>query len=192
VIKFQIKEIFEVRTGALLNRVKSAQETTLETKSFNLRSVENSIVIQENIDIIYLEKTISDEFYSKQGDILLKIVSPYSTSYIDENNVGILVPSNFFILRLKKKFKNHVVPEYISYLLNSKEILSKIKRIEQGNAAVISLKKTYLENFEINLPGIEEQKKYSEFYKVLAKKNFLLKKKFQLSKIYFDEIIGKI
>ncbi|WP_319200074.1 hypothetical protein [uncultured Ilyobacter sp.] len=190
-IKFQIKEIFEVRTGALLNRVKSAQETPLKTKAFNLRSVEKSVIDRENIDVIYLKKIISDEFYSKEGDILFKIVSPYSTYYVDKNYEDILVPSNFFILRLKKKFQNDVIPEYVSYILNSKEILFEIKKIQQGNAAVISLKKTYLENFEINIPDIEKQKKYSEFYRALAIRNNLLKQKLNLNEEYFQNVIGK-
>lgn len=191
-LKLKIKEIFEVRTGALLNRVKSLKNTPLKTKAFNLRSIENSTIIEENIETIYLEKEVSDELYSKSGDILLKIVSPYSTYCIDKNYEDILVPSNFFILRLKKEFQNDVIPEYVSYLLNSKEILFEIKKIQQGNAAVISLKKTFLEDFEIKLPSVAEQKKYSEFYKLLAKRNFLLKKKLEFSKLYFDEIIGKI
>ena len=191
-IKFQIKEIFEVRTGALLNRVKSAQETPLKTKAFNLRSIENLTIIEKNIEIIFLEKEISEEFYSKPGDILFKVVSPYSTSYIGENNTNILVPSNFFILRLKKKFQNDVIPEYVSYLLNSKEVLSKIKRMAQGNAAVISLKKMDLECLEIELPSVEKQKKYSAFYKALATRNNLLKQKVKLNEEYFENIIGKI
>ena len=185
------EKIFDIKIGAPINRYKSIKKTNIRVPSFTVKSIENMNIIKENLDKIYLKKDLMPEFFSKEKDILLKVASPYNSALIDKNMEGVLIPSNFFLLRVKEEMKCKVLPEYVVYLLNSKAILNQIKRIEQGSAAVISLKKTDLKDITIDLPSFEDQKKYSKLYDLLKKRLDLLQKKMDLESKLFTEIIGK-
>lgn len=186
-----LDELFDIKLGILLNRVKSNKETDFKCRAFTIKSIENSTIIENNLEEIYLKQENLGNIYSKEGDILMKGSLPFSFAYVSKEYEGILIPSNFYILRLKEEYKEKVLPQYVFYKLHSNDINNQFKRILQGNAAVITFNKQDLQTIELNIPEIFEQKKRLKLFNLIDNKSNLLRKKIELEKKLLKGIINK-
>lgn len=185
-----LDELFDIKLGTLLNRVKSNEKTDFKCRAFTIKSIENSTIIGNNLEEIYLKQETSGDVYSKEGDILMKGSLPFSFAYISKEWEGILIPSNFYILRLKEEYKEKILPQYVFYKLHSNDINNQFKRILQGNAAVITFNKQDLQAIELEIPKIDEQKKRLKLFNLMNKKLNFLRKKVELEEKLLKGIIN--
>lgn len=186
-----LDKLFDIKLGILLNRVKSNEKTDFKCKAFSIKSIENNTIIESNLEEIYLKQETSKDIYSKEGDILIKGSLPFSLAYVSKEWEGILIPSNFYILRLKEEYKEKILPQYVLYKLASNDVNNQFKRILQGNAAVITFNKQDLQTIELEIPKIDEQKKRLKLFTLIDKKLNFLRKKIELEEKLLKGIINK-
>ncbi|UUV20049.1 hypothetical protein NRK67_16830 (plasmid) [Fusobacteria bacterium ZRK30] len=188
----KLEELCDIKIGVQLLRhkikEKEEEKEKLKKKSISLKSIENFGLSEEKIEEIYLKKDVSSEYYTRKGDILLKLAKPNDVVSIS-NEIGIIIPHHFAILRIKENME--VDPKYLSYLLGSNKIKRQINKTLEGGSVSI-LKTSYLKGLDIEIPNLETQNKYRNFWDLISKKSKLLKKKCELMDKYNSKLFGNI
>jgi hypothetical protein len=159
-----------IRTGLVLSR-KETREGKGEymCRALNLRSVdEDGQVLAENLDVFYAVESLKSEYFTCEGDVLVRLSAPYTAVLIGNDEAGLLVPSHFAIIRTGGALN----PAYLHWWLNkSKKSFSKfasgsstLGTISTGNIAEMTLKP----------PPIEQQSKIGELLHFARKEQQLL------------------
>lgn len=143
----------------------------------NLRCVQQDGTIQLNeADIYEAKEPLKEEYLSQSGDIIVRLTAPYTAVLIDETTSGMVISSNFVVIRVEDKC---LLPEYLFWLLNTEKIKRKIYENATSNM-LGAVNARFLADFELALLSVEDQRKISQF-------NLLSKRERQLLRALADE-----
>lgn len=162
----------EIRTGLVLGRVtKSNSEIRKLHKVITLKSLnEDGEVDIKKLETIFTEENVSPKYLTKLNDVVLRLSSPFHATSIDDSLSGMILPSNFCLLR---GIKNIVIPEFLSFYLNSaaakKQLLS---QVSQSTMNII--RTTTIKELELELPTLEIQNKIVNIINLYRKEKRLL------------------
>lgn len=100
----RLKNIASVRTGAVISRLQAGEgeETSFVYELLSLRDIdEYGRIARGEFARVRLKGKAPEELFTTAGDILVRLSSPYTAVYIGEDDVGLLIPSHFAIIRTK-------------------------------------------------------------------------------------------
>jgi len=112
-----------------------------------------------------------DPDYLQEGDILFtaKDVSNFATS-IQSVPLNTVCAPHFFHLRLNKYGQSKVLPEFLTWQINSSKAQKYFLRIAQGSvSSAKSVSKETLSKLKISVPPLVEQKKFVSLLKAQQK-----------------------
>ena len=142
----KISDIADVQGGMVLSRkeAKSPEDTVCEYQRLTLRSFDET----GNIDKVELEtfhacESLENVLFTQTGDVVIRLVSPMYPVYIEAGYDGILVPSQFAVLRVKDNME--IAPEYLRLCLAQRIIQDRILNLESGTAQKTVKIKTVLD-----------------------------------------------
>ena len=138
-----------------------------------------------------VEKEMKGDFIARKGDSVVRLRSPVKAVNISDKEEGIIIQSLFSIVRVKEKYKDKVLSEYITIYLNSKEIEKQIFSEIQGTS-IATISSQVLSQIEIKIPSIEDQRETVKLDKLLKKENQLLKLLQEKRKILFENFVSNI
>ena len=173
----KLKDLANVRSGLVLSRKQSKELTDYQYSLINLRCIqpEGEIDLDES-DIYRAKEPLKKEYLSQCGDIVVRLTAPYTAVLIDETTSGMVVSSNFVVIRVEDK---HLLPEYLFWLLNTEKIKRKIYENATSNM-LGAVNAKFLADFELTLLSVEDQRK-------IAHINLLAKREYQLLKMLADK-----
>ncbi|MBN2487663.1 MAG: restriction endonuclease subunit S [Methanosarcinaceae archaeon] len=184
--------ISEVQTGLVLVRKRAYAKdkdahkyTMLTLKSFDPKGWLN----ESELDVFFSKEKLENKYLTNKGDIIIRLTNPYTAICINDKQEGLVIPSNFAIIRLKgQKF----IPEFVALFLNS-EIIEK-KFFKSSISTTIPLIKTkHLRDIDISEKPLALQKKIVELNQLQVKEKMLLsrlmKEKEKLAKASINKII---
>lgn len=125
------------------------------------------------------------------GDVLYNITgaSVCRCVIVPDDIIPARVNQHVSILRCNKKI---ILPEYLSYLLISKNFEAKMLDLaSKGGATREAITKLNLEELEIPVPHIVQQKKFSSQIQILNKQKLLAEKEIILGEELFQSILQK-
>ncbi len=188
----KLKEIADIRTGLVLSRKKAAlsDDVKIYYKQITLKSFSNTISLTPDyIDAFVSTENIADTYISRVGDIVVRLREPVTAVYIDESTKGMIIPSLMAIVRVKSDMVNG---EFLAYYINSTTSQKMLEKKIKGTT-IAAIKTKDLEDLEVVLPSLEDQKRVVAFMKLSEKETELLDKlkreKQQLSQTILDTII---
>ncbi|ATZ17142.1 hypothetical protein ELUMI_v1c04180 [Williamsoniiplasma luminosum] len=155
----KIQKITNMQLGVIISRIGTSESTnknTIHYKYFTLASAKEVEIIKDKFNDVFLEEKINEKFMSKEGDILMGLTSPHSVVYINKDLEGIIIPSQFIIIRVTDKT---IDPRFLAIVLNSEHIKSKIKKMRNSAMQFWILRIPLLQELEINIPEIDIQEK---------------------------------
>jgi restriction endonuclease S subunit len=190
-VVMQLKMIGKLRTGLVLSR-KKIQNLSTATKKYNLLTLKSfntdGYIDSEYLEVFYSGVDLDKNYFTKPGDIVVRLSEPNTCVCIDENFANYLVSSSFVIFQLNTtKF----LPEYLAWYLNSKFGKKQIARSQTGSAISV-INTNCLENIIINETDIDRQKKIIEINKLFIKEKLLLKKFTDKKEIYYKNLLNKL
>ena len=157
----------EIITGVLTRRVVWEEgngypsllksEKILVPKAINDGLIDHSL-LQE----VKLYKEVKDKFYTKKGDVIMKLSTPYDSCVIEkEEDEGLIVPSFSLIIR---KINPKYNPYFVMAFLSSKCAWAQIKNSREGRVLSII---NNVSVAELDVPDFndEEIKEISNRYK---------------------------
>ncbi|MEA1953133.1 MAG: restriction endonuclease subunit S [Campylobacterota bacterium] len=188
----KLKQIADIRTGLVLSRKKAALSDNVKIgyKQITLKSFSNSTSLMlDYIDDFVSTEEIDDSYISREGDVVVRLRDPVTAVCIDKSFKGMVVPSFMSIVRVNSSMIDN---EFLAYYINSitaQRVLEKKMKL----ATIFSLKTRDLEDLEIVLPTLKEQKRVVALMKLSEKEIQLLEKlkkeKEQFGQAVLDTII---
>ena len=133
-----------------------------------------------------LRDNIKDRFFSKPGDVLMKL--PYPFDVVKVNTPGLVISDRISIIRMKKGYFD---PTFISHLLTNAHVKKQLH--EAGGTerlSHVSIKE--IKELELNLPDIETQMKYGELLNTINEKIIQDQKVVEYDRRLKEGILNKI
>lgn len=156
----RLGEIAEVISGQIMTRIKTEKpdDEIVETRRIIIpKAITEDGLIDKNILPSEDLKTVVDEKKTtREGDIVIKLNSPYDSALITEETKECVVPSFCAIIRFLDK--PGIVPAYVQAFLNSSLCKDQINASVQG--AIMTLV-TVGKLKEIEIPVPEESRQFS-------------------------------
>ena len=163
----KLKDIAEdIITGVLTRRVvydgEENNPSLPEGKILVPKAINDGLIDHSLLQSVKLDREVKDKFYTKMGDVIMKLSTPYDSCSIDrEEDEGLIVPSFSVIIRGISVEYN---PYFIMAFLSSKYAWNQIERLRSGRVLTILSNESVAE-LEIPEFSEPEMKRISERYK---------------------------
>ena len=136
----KLKEITEdIITGVLTRRVvyegENNDPSLQEGKILVPKAINDGLIDHSLLQKVKLNREVKEKFYTKMGDVIMKLSTPYDSCTIDrEEDEGLIVPSFSVIIRgIDRKYN----PYFIMAFLSSKYAWNQIERLRSGRVMTI-------------------------------------------------------
>ena len=188
----KLSSIATVRTGLVVARKKAQLDSAYKVNysQVSLRCFGSGVQLNHtHTDEFVSLAELDAKYFTQEGDILVRLRSPSLALYIEKEDEGLLINSLLCIIRLKSQ---KVDAKYVAYYINSKTAERQLK-LDMQSTAIPMVKTRDLENLEIVLPPLAEQKRLVSLLDLAQQEQMLLQKlideKKQLSQTILDTII---
>lgn len=187
----KLKDISNLRTGLVTARKKASavDEETFSYRAVTLKSFNrNGCLSVKYLDDFTAKEKINKNYLTQYNDILVRLREPNVAVLIDEDNIDLLIPSLVATIRVDS---NNVDSKFLTYYLNSTTAKRALNSSITGTA-ISMIKTKELEDLQINLPSLEEQKKIVEFLDLTNKEIDLLEELKKEKEKYYSEVFNNI
>ena len=131
-----LENIASVTAGQIMTRVtadKDAGEQVVESvKVLVPKAIVSGVIVKEDLGDAELGKQIDEEKYTHEGDVVIKLSTPYDATYVNEENAGIASPSFCAAIRITDNDK--VDARYLTAFLNSSYVREELTAKVVGSA----------------------------------------------------------
>ena len=163
----KLKDIADcIITGVLTRRVvydgEDNDSSLREGKILVPKAIDDGLIDHSLLQRVKLDKEVKDKFYTKKGDVIMKLSTPYDSCFIDrEEDEGLIVPSFSLIIR---GLKSDYDPYFIMAFLSSRYAWNQIERLRSGRTITILSNESVA---ELEVPEFKklERERISERYK---------------------------
>ena len=178
----KLSELAIVRSGLVLSRKQAREKTENRYSLLTLKSIKHDATVSEgDLDVFDAVESLNKEYLTAIGDVIVRTSTPYTSVLIDEKTAGMVVSSNFVIIRCCNDI---LLPEYLFWLLNTETVKKDIFKNSAGNM-LAAIKPQYFCDLEIKLPSLREQKLIADFNMTARKELELLERlKTEKEKLY--------
>lgn len=187
----RLKDVSIIRTGLVTARKKASavDSEIISYKAVTLKSFNtNGSLIVDNLDTFVSKEKIKETYLTQANDVLIRLREPNIAIYINSDNSNLVIPSFVATIRIDK---TKVSSKFLTYYLNSTTAKRALNRSITGTA-INMIKTKELEDLEIKLPSLEEQKKIVEFLDLTSKEMDLLEELKKEKEKYYSEIFNNI
>jgi len=166
--------IASINVGLIVARISKPTEVRskghLKYRYITLSSAENGMAIDESkLREFEAEKEVDEKFITRLDDIVIGISSPHSIVQIDKQAEGLVIPSQFAVIRTTSEA---VLPKYLIAYMNSDEVREKIEQMSRG-VLVKTINAVALQSLEIKMPNMTKQNKIAKLRELLNEENRL-------------------
>jgi restriction endonuclease S subunit len=187
----RLKDIAYLRTGLATTR-KKASVVDREIYSYQVVTLKSfcldGTLMLEDLDTFVSKEKIKDIYLTQINDVLVRLREPNIAIHIDKSNDGLVVPSFIVSIRVDE---TKVDSKFLTYYLNS-TIAKRALKVHITGTAINMIKTKELEDLEIKLPPLQEQKKIVEFLDLGVKEINLLKELKNQKEKYYQEVFNNI
>ena len=182
----KLGEIASVRSGLVLSRKLARENPVQRYRLLNLRSITPEGYINMNeTDVFDAKETLPREYLSQVGDIVIRLSAPYTAVLIDEESEGMVVSSNFVIVRTDPQ---ELLPEFLYWLLNTSEV--KHRMFENSSSNMLgAVKPKFFADYEITPLPIPEQQKIAAINALAKAESKLLRQLANAKEHYYESIL---
>ena len=178
-----------VRSGLVLSRKLSRKRSPYCYPLLNLRAIHpDGYILSDDLEVFHAIEPLSREHLTQQGDIIIRLSIPYTAILIDSDVEGIVVSSNFAIIRSNR---NYLLPEYLLWLLNTPDIKKRIYESSSSNM-LSAVRPTFFADLEVLPLPLMDQEKISQLNLLAKQESRLLKKLAEEKEKYYAAVIDHI
>ncbi len=172
----KLGDIADIKIGLILSRKKAELEYQVKKsyKLITLKNVEDDGMPNDTpFEVFESDEELDAQYFTNEGDILMRLSYPNTALYISEDLVDLLIPSYFAIIRLKEG--QGFIPEYISWYLNSDTTKRELIKAQTGTS-VFTTNKSTLSSLDIKKISIKRQEAIVELQRLHWRERYLLNK----------------
>lgn len=185
----KLGQLATVRSGLVLSRKQARTPTGIRYPLLNLRSIHpDGYIEMEQLDVFEAADDLSSEYLTQTGDIVIRLTSPYTAVLIDEALTGIVVSSNFVIIRANPR---KILPGYLVWLINTPKIRRTIYENTSSNM-LGAINARFFSEFDIPPLTVTQQQKIAEIYNLAQKESKLLRQLSEQKERYYSLLLRSI
>lgn len=188
----KISDIADAQGGIVLSRKESKNPgpNSHKYKRLTLRAMnESGFVMNSELEDFYATEPLDSALFTQPGTVAVRLAYPLFPVFVEEENSGLLVPSQIAILKVKQP--DVILPEYLRLYLAQKDILERIQQIESGTAQRTVKIGTILD-LQIFIPDMETQRKAAAIDQLSRKREQMYRSLIAQERIVTDHIIESI
>lgn len=188
--ELKLKEIANVQSGLVVARKKALAESQIIKSYFqlNLTSVsKDGYIIKESLDVLNAKEIISNDYLTREGDIVVRLTAPYTAVYIEKKNEGIVVSSNFCLVRNVQSYSK----KFLGYFLNCNAVKKYFSSNTQGST-IMNISNAVVEEILIPTIDIKTQEWYSKILKLQIRKIEISEKISECESRLLKQLLKKI
>lgn len=166
----KLEELCTIKTGAPTSRAKKIAEgiEPREVKVLLPRAMQGGAIIDEELAIETVGE-VKEESFTREGDVVIKLSTPYDSVYIDKAHEGIMITS--FGMVLRKKDDAELDMRFLSLFLNLPQTNSILQAVSTGQSvAMAMLKRQTVADIEVSLLPLERQEKLASLFQVVRER----------------------
>ena len=185
----KLGNIAAVRSGLVLSRKQARESTGIRYPLLNLRSINAGGYVEvDQLDVFDATEYLSLDYLSQVGDVIIRLSAPYTAILIDEATAGMVVSSNFVIVRTDHR---ELLPEYLYWLINTPEVKRSIYENTSSNM-LGAIKAKYFVDFEVPHLSLSKQQKIADINALAMKESQLLRRLVVEKERYYGLLIGHV
>lgn len=150
----RVNSIAKISSGLVIARKKAViiSQAIKEYRQLNLRAIhKKGYILLEELEVLPAKEQIDSDYITHEGDIVVRLTDPFTAVYITQEYEGIVVSSNFCIIRDVGK----VDMGFLSFYLNSDAVKKQLLSNQQGSI----MKNINISDIEkIDVPNIPLEK----------------------------------
>lgn len=127
---FILKEIAELNSGLVISRKKAtmSDEVVKIYQQLNLRSInKNGFIDLQLLETLEAKEPIDSSYLTSEGDIVVRLTDPFTAVYITKEYEGLVVSSNFCIVKVNDNYSAKFLSSYLNSENASKFLQSKLQ-----------------------------------------------------------------
>ncbi len=163
----RLKNITTIQTGTFARTGSAGTVVYLQVRHF----AENGDLVSE-LHPDLCEDDVSKRHLLMKGDILFAAKGAKNFAAVYSNDKPAVASTSFFFLRIVPKWKEKVLPGYITWYLNQNTVIKELKMQAIGSA-MPSISKTVLDETELPIPDIAIQTKILKIFELRKKEKNL-------------------
>lgn len=184
-------DIAEIKTGLVLSRKKAEIKTDVKAtyKLLTLNNIgEDGSIINDSFEEFFCNELLEDHYFTKEGDVLLRLSRPFTAIYIDQSLLGLLVPSYFAVIKVNEE---KILPQFLAWYLNTNNVKKELQRSQSGSR-IASTNQQAIKRIPIRETPISKQKTWIKLYALHQKEKLLYKKLIEEMELYFQGITRQL
>jgi len=161
----------KIRTGLVLSRKEAKSGTKLHNyTALTLKALRDSGEIDMNAtEPYYAAVELKREYFTHEGDVLLRLSAPYTSALILKENENLLISSHFAIIRVNQR---RIDPCFLHWWLTQNR--KRFYRHASGGTMMGTISSGYVSEMEIILPSIGEQANIGTFIQLAYREQRLI------------------
>ena len=182
----KLGNIAAVRSGLVLSRKQAREAPGIKYPLLNLRSINpGGYVDTDQLDVFDASEYLSLDYLSQVGDVIVRLSAPYTAVLIDEATAGMVLSSNFVIIRVDHR---ELLSEYLFWLLNTPKVKRSIYENTSSNM-LGAIKAKYFSDFDIPALSLPKQQRIADMNALALKETMLLRRLAEEKERYYDLLI---
>jgi restriction endonuclease S subunit len=162
----------KIRTGLVLSRKEATGKTGLyQYAALTLKAVSDKGEIDRDaVELYCAAMPLKQEYFTQEGDILLRLSSPYTSALILKENEGLLISAHFAIIRVNKK---EIDPYYLQWWLTQNR--RGFYKLASGAAMMGTISSGYVSDMDFLPPSMETQRQIGKLLRLSYQEQKLLR-----------------
>ena len=157
----QLENVALVRSGLVLARKDAKEVSPFRYPLITLKAIlAEGVVDKELLDVFHATEKLEDMYLTQADDIVIRLSSPYTAVLINEDTAGIVISSNFVVIRPDTK---RLCPAYLFWLISTKDMKKRMYASATSNM-LAAVKASFFSQFEIALPSLDKQMRMGQLY----------------------------
>lgn len=191
-MNYKLEELVEhITVGQIMSRVSYKDDEEREGYEEAVHvlvpsAISGGVIHHENLGVAVLKKEVSQDRITRNGDIVIKLSSPYDSALITENDEKLVVPS--FCALIRGINAERIDVRYLVGYLNSPYTVAKLIAGINSTAMAMIRGKSLME-LKIEFPDIYQQRVAGRAYWSSCRKKALLERMVAQQQVVSENII---
>lgn len=161
----KLEELCSIKTGSPVSRAKAIPEggEGREVRVLLPKAMQNGLITDDDL-AIEIVGDVKEEHFTHEGDVVIKLSTPFDSVYIDKDHEGIMVTSFGMILR--KLSGVELDMQYLSMFLNSPQTNAILAAVSMGQTSTMAtLKRKTIAVIDIPILPLKRQKLLGDLFR---------------------------
>ena len=181
-----LENIADVIAGQIMTRVTEDNNDGEPVQVLAPKAISNGIIIKEDLGKAVLSKDVDENKYTKEGDVVIKLSTPYDAAYVTSKDIGLVIPSFCATIRISND--NLIDAKYLSAFLNTSYVRNQLTAKVVGSSRPM-IKISDIRALEIPEVPIKDMRDIGEDYILSGRKKEILLEMVQTESMLMENII---